>query len=159
MTPPCIRFTQRIASSSELIIGELTIYSAPHRGLILPAVSGARNHQHTFAHPGLSPLPPSVLVQVPYELSLRPIASQKQGIRGWFFPILPHTVRSKFLPAESQYGLIRDNFGLHFDADAPGTGGCIGPQDKRDWAQIIAELMIIGETRQTVPLEVIHMKE
>ncbi len=55
-----------------------------------------------------------------------PLILSNPGIAGKFYKINPHLVKVK--------GTTRGDFGIHFDANVPGTAGCIGIEDPQQWA-------------------------
>jgi hypothetical protein len=61
-----------------------------------------------------------------YMVDSDPLILSNPGIAGKFYKINPHLVKVK--------GTTRGDFGIHFDANVPGTAGCIGIEDPQQWA-------------------------
>ena len=70
------------------------------------------------------------------------------GIRGMFFPIIPFTFRRAD-------GHTRSDFGVHFDANVPGSAGCIVIRNRNTFDRFTA---IMNETKaagiETIPLRI-----
>lgn len=72
-----------------------------------------------------------------------------KGIEGNFFHILPNSVNIE--------GISRGEFGIHFDANVPGTAGCIGIRSRQEW-EGFQELMTHYKKAglETVPLSILY---
>ena len=70
------------------------------------------------------------------------------GIQGMFFPILPFTLRR-------HDGYTRSDFGVHFDANTPGSAGCIVIRNRNTFDRFTD---IMNETKaaglETIPLKI-----
>ncbi|MDJ0600342.1 MAG: hypothetical protein QNJ37_16060 [Crocosphaera sp.] len=60
-----------------------------------------------------------------YTVQTTPIYLPQRGIEGNFFKIDPHLVNI--------WGKTRGDFGIHFDANAPGSAGCVVIRNKSAW--------------------------
>ena len=83
-----------------------------------------------------------------YEVSTQRLwLPQVKGIEGSFFPIQPFSVDIR--------GTIRGDFGIHFDANVPGSAGCIVLRTQAGWTRFL-EIMASLNTRRikSVPLHV-----
>jgi|GEM_PF-380054 len=72
----------------------------------------------------------------------------KPGVNGLFFPIDPFTVRGP-------NGVVRGDFGVHFDANVPGSQGCIVIQNKRTFDRF-RDVMAAARSAgiKQIPLEI-----
>jgi len=91
----------------------------------------------------------------PYRVSTQSLLVSKRGIEGPFFPIIPG-----FISLDFRDGLFihRDGFGIHFDANVPGSIGCIvltKHPEFADFIQTMADFHLRGIT--ALPLEVIYV--
>lgn len=116
-TAPLIIFKQRSEplGSQTLAEGSLECFSTDGSGLILPATSGAPGFQSNANYwtVGKGPLPPGVN----YSVKMEPEPKEARGIEGDFFRV--HPVKMTNGATE------RAGFGIHRDANAPGSAGCI----------------------------------
>lgn len=62
-----------------------------------------------------------------YSVNVKPLYLSLKGIEGNFYKINPHLVKVN--------GNTRGDFGVHFDANVPGTAGCLGIPNPKDWLQ------------------------
>ncbi|MGB5768951.1 MAG: hypothetical protein WBM32_03640 [Crocosphaera sp.] len=91
---------------------------------IFKALSGVGGRED---QPMRGPLPSQKNVQTTrYMVDSDPLILSNPGIAGKFYKINPHLVKVK--------GTTRGDFGIHFDANVPGTAGCIGIEDPQQWA-------------------------
>ncbi|MDJ0598279.1 MAG: hypothetical protein QNJ37_05510 [Crocosphaera sp.] len=60
-----------------------------------------------------------------YTVQTTPIYLPQRGIEGNFFKIDPHLVNI--------WGKTRGDFGIHFDANAPGSAGCVVIRNRKAW--------------------------
>lgn len=93
--------------------------------------SGLPNYQYSGSTrlKGKGPIPSCEYAQVEcYEVSTKAVdRSQVKGVEGSFYPIAPYLVTLKG-------GLLeRGDFGVHFDANVPGSSGCIVFRIQREW--------------------------
>lgn len=104
-------FALKQANSSELIKGSLTFFEDGNQVLSVVASSGLRGHQFAGAHTqvGKGCIPPAN----DWKISTRGNNLTTPGIEGMFYHITP----------DPRFG--RSEFGLHRDANVPGSKGCI----------------------------------
>ncbi len=77
--------------------------------------------------PGKGPIPANNVIGVDcYSVSTTPIYMPGvKGVEGNFYKINPHMVTVN--------GLKRGDFGVHFDANAPGSSGCVVLRTSVGW--------------------------
>lgn len=117
LTPLIIfRQTSEPLGSQTLAEGRLECYDRDGLGVIIPATSGAPGFQSNANYWIVSkgPLPPGQ-----YTVNLEPEAKEARGIEGDFFRIFPVEV------THADGKTKRSGFGIHRDANAPGSAGCI----------------------------------
>lgn len=112
------------------------------------ATSGLGGYQHT-AHSWIrrkGRLPTCEQASIPhYELDLEAInLPNVKGVNGLFYKILPFEVESK--------GLKRSDLGIHFDANVPGSSGCIVIKQHDHWQLFKQQINIIKADTKTLPL-------
>ncbi|OKH39081.1 hypothetical protein NIES2119_08095 [[Phormidium ambiguum] IAM M-71] len=114
-----LKFFMDLKSSSNLILGQLSLYYPNGERIDFTATSGCRgwqSHENIWKR-GRGPIPPDFNYSVPtvgYH-------SETAGIDGEFFHIWPD-------PVKSDSGVTRGEFGIHRDANfdtSPGSAGCI----------------------------------
>lgn len=92
------------------------------------ATSGCPGNQRwdSLDDVGRGPIPRNDQVQLDhYTVSTKPIFLPQRGIEGNFYKINPHLV--------DIWGKTRGDFGIHFDANAPGSAGCVVICNKPAW--------------------------
>lgn len=118
-TMPLIIFrqTSEPLGSQSLAEGRLECYDTNGLGVIIPATSGALGYQSNanYNSVGKGPLPPGS----GYTVAMQPEPKEARGIEGDFYRIYP----VKFLAPDGV--TTRSGFGIHRDANAPGSAGCI----------------------------------
>lgn len=65
--------------------------------------------------------------KIQWRVKLQPVYLPVKGVEGNFYPISPHQVIT------DRNG-IRSDFGIHRDANVPGSMGCIVMSDSRFWS-------------------------
>jgi hypothetical protein len=149
------------AKSADLITGQLMMLvndCVDKTGAwIWNATSGLPTHQKPtdYLIKGKGPIPPSdVLLRMngSYEVDTLSQYNKAKGIDGFIFPIFPELVK---LEDEQGQNFYRSNFGIHFDANVPGSAGCIVITDKDDFLNF-CEVMrgIHAKGIPSIPLEV-----
>ncbi|WP_227873599.1 hypothetical protein [Aphanothece sacrum] len=89
------------------------------------AVSGVGGNE---GQSSAGPIPSVVRVDLKhYSVNTKPLYLSIKGIEGNFYKINPHLVKVD--------GNTRGDFGIHFDANVPGTAGCLGIVDSANWQQ------------------------
>lgn len=136
----------------KFIKGFLTIKKEPDKaGTKLLATSGTQGNQYfkSWLLKGRGCLPPSSALGV----SSYTVSTQKlwlphvKGVEGSFYAISPFSVYLE--------GVTRGDFGIHFDANVPGSAGCIVLPLQSHWdtfRHTITELRVDGY--QSLPLHV-----
>lgn len=143
---PRLEFECRLSTSSEwhLIEGTLLIKKDIEKaGVKLNATSGLPGYQTKGAWriKGRGPIPPSVQI-IPQKWMVatqRLWMSDVKGVEGSFYSISPFQI---LLP-----GVARGDFGIHFDANVPGSSGCIVIRQQDHWdlfRKEIAEFRLDG---------------
>lgn len=132
MATPSLIFEMQLPRfrSWELITGSLILKeTAAAAGIKFLATSGCCAYQYdkSFLIPGRGCLPPSeVLAPKTWEVETRAIELQQvKGVEGNFYAIKPFAV--------SFMGVRRSDLGVHQDANAPGSAGCIVIRDRDHW--------------------------
>lgn len=132
-TPCCM-----VYGTLSLLENERTINS-------FKALSGAQGFQsksHLWAR-GRGPLPPWNYVVSPNPIDLKHI----KGIEGTFYRVFPYEIH--------QAGVTRGDFGIHRDANVPGSAGCIVLPTKLGWPAFQREMKRISSTGE-IPLHVVY---
>lgn len=118
-------FKMNLDNSSTLINGNLFLFSESNftnQAFDAVATSGLRGNQglDDIWVRGNGPIPNLPNLKISTEgVSL----ASNPGVQGMFFPILPFTFRR-------DDGHTRSDFGVHFDANVPGSSGCIVIRNK-----------------------------
>jgi hypothetical protein len=123
-------FHQHLRRTSELIEGRLLLLdSAPCIINTYIATSGLPDNQRfdCLSSPGRGPIPQNSLIGVDcYQVSTTPIHMPSvRGVSGNFYKINPHEVTVS--------GVERGDFGVHFDANVPGSSGCVVLRTSIGW--------------------------
>lgn len=123
-------------------------------GIKLSATSGCRGNQYagSWKLKGRGPLPPSVAISPKiYNVSTQRLwLPNTIGVEGSFYAITPFSV-----PIAG--GMHRGDFGVHFDANVPGSAGCIVIPIQDHW-NTFRETLQKWRTasHQQVPLTVVY---
>lgn len=128
-----------------LVMGQLVLR---HLGKVRDTwivTSGCIGHQYhgSFTAKGKGPLPPSTRVLGGmYQVATKGIfLGQTKGVEGMFYPITPFEVN---------LGVVkRGDFGIHFDANVPGSAGCIVVKNRKPWNEL-EEFMEYAHTHQGI---------
>lgn len=131
-----------LKAQANIIDGVIMLDGKEHK-----ACSGAPGCQvlGQYFRPG-APIPPGS-----YELDLASYYCDTPGIEGQFYHILPDPIVAK-----DGSGKQRSEIGLHRDAGAVGTAGCIGVVGS-DFGALHAALSKLAQERPTLPLEVSYL--
>jgi hypothetical protein len=111
-----------LGKSKQLIMGSLKLIY-PHGEIIdYLATSGIPNWQRLEDQwsRAKGPIP-----QGEYEIPTNPYWVETRGVEGLFFHITPDPVGSG--------DRVRSELGIHYDANVPGTSGCIGLINWEGW--------------------------
>ena len=105
------------------------------------STSGCVGYQFPEAQhiPGRGPIPNCDLVRlVAYQVSTKRLyLPHVRGIEGSFYAISPSSIRINGIP--------RGDFGIHFDANVPGSAGCIVIRNPSDWERFKKEMSDLNE--------------
>lgn len=123
-----------LAESRELIYGNLQLVYPDDRAIDYIATSGCANWQQPGDEwvRGKGPIPAGE-----YEIPSEPYYLETRGIEGDFFHITPD-------PVVSDKG-IRAELGLHFDANVPGSAGCVVLKNREGWLRLCDRLASIAD--------------
>ena len=116
MTSHQLIFTMPLGISQNLILGNLRLIYPDKTPIDYLATSGLPNYQRPddqWAR-GKGPIPAGDKYEIPTE----PYWLETRGVEGNFFHISPDPVGSG--------DRTRSELGIHWDANVPGTSGCIG---------------------------------
>lgn len=115
-------FTMPLGQSKELILGSLKLLYPDGQIIDYLATSGLPDFQRPgdqWAR-GKGPIPKGE-----YEIPTEPYWLNTRGVEGLFFHITPDPVGSG--------DRIRSELGIHYDANVPGTSGCLGLINWEGW--------------------------
>jgi hypothetical protein len=123
-------YHQHLQRTTELIEGRLLLLdSAPSILNTYIATSGLPNNQRfdCLSSPGRGPIPQNSIVGIDcYSVVTKPIYMPGvKGVEGNFYQISPHEVTIN--------GVERGDFGVHFDANVPGSSGCVVLRTNEGW--------------------------
>ena len=116
-------FHQHLLTSSSLIEGRLLLLDSKLTNIANTyiATSGLPNNQSVacLSSPGRGPIPANNVMGVDcYKVLTAPLYMPGvKGVEGNFYKINPHMVKIN--------GVARGDFGIHFDANVPGSSGCV----------------------------------
>jgi len=116
-------FTMPLAVSQKLILGSLKLIYPDGQVIDYLATSGIPDWQRPTDQwaRAKGPIPAGENYQIPTE----PYWLDTRGVEGLFFHITPDPVGSG--------DQIRSELGIHWDANVPGTSGCIGLINWEGW--------------------------
>jgi hypothetical protein len=138
-------FTMPLGVSQKLIVGSLKLYYPNGQIIDYVATSGLpdwqrREDQWARAR---GPLPAGENYEIPTE----PYWLDTRGVEGLFFHITPDPVGSG--------DRIRSELGIHWDANLPGTSGCIGLINWEGWDAFCRRMSQIAALGiKSIPLKV-----
>jgi len=147
------KMTMRTFAVPDLIVGRLYLQREGKKQIEWRATSGLPYCQfyQSWVMRGRGPIPPSdAIVQAMYTVETNkywyPLV---QGIEGSSYKIHPERVLTSLTE--------RSNFELHFDANQPGTAGCIAITNQADWDSLRATIFDIhSQGIRMIPLNVIY---
>lgn len=148
-----LKFTLKTEKNNELIIGllELLKDGIPINAYI--ATSGLPGNQNDgdWVKRGRGLIVPDEVTGKQYKVSTTPVyLPAVKGVEGNFYTISPYLV-------ESGAGQ-RGDFGIHFDANVPGSAGCIVLETKRGWAAFERDIKkILAEGVKEIPLDITYI--
>jgi hypothetical protein len=129
-------FTMSLAVSQELIKGSLVLKYPSGEEINYLATSGLPDWQRPedqWAR-GKGPIP----AREGYRIPTTPYPLDTRGIEGYFFHITPD-------PVIGSGDRIRSELGIHYDANVPGTSGCIGLINRDGWNGFCRRMTKIAE--------------
>jgi hypothetical protein len=115
-------FTMPLAITQKLILGSLELIYPNGTKIDYLATSGLPDYQRPSDEwvRGKGPIPKG-----DYQIPTEPYWLNTRGVEGLFFHITPDPVGSG--------DRIRSELGIHYDANVPGTSGCIGLINWEGW--------------------------
>ena len=137
-------FTMNLAQSPELIYGNLQLIYPTGEAIDYVATSGCADYQRPRDEwiRGKGPIPAGE-----YQIPSEPYYLETRGVEGDFFHITPD-------PVVSDQG-IRAELGLHFDANYPGSAGCVVLKNWEGWRRLCDRLASIADLGvKSLPLTV-----
>jgi len=137
-------FTMPLGHSQNLITGILKLIYPDGQEINYLATSGLPDYQRQGDEwvRGKGPIPKG-----DYEIPTEPYWLNTRGVEGLFFHITPDPVGSG--------DRIRSELGVHFDANVPGTSGCIGLINWEGWNGFCRRMATIASLGiKTIPLKV-----
>jgi len=138
-------FTMPLGKSQSLITGSLKLIYPDGQVIEYLATSGLPDWQRPTDQwvRGKGPIPKGDDYQIPTE----PYLVETRGVEGLFFHITPDPVGSG--------DRVRSELGIHFDANVPGTSGCIGLINREGWQGFCRRMRNIAALRvEFLPLKV-----
>ena len=143
-------FYMDLRQSSELLEGRLILLENGKHVDTYLATSGCPGWQHKDAtdDSGKGPLPSNYeLALNAYTVGTSPIdLSGTKGVSGNFYKIDPHLINIR--------GKTRGDFGVHFDANVPGSAGCIVLRTPKGWDAFQSRMKTLPKLQQVLPLVV-----
>jgi hypothetical protein len=137
-------FTMPLGKSQNLIKGSLKLIYPDGQEIDYLATSGIPDWQRPEDQwtRGKGPIPAGE-----YEIPSEPYWLDTRGVEGLFYHITPDPVG---------FGdRIRSELGIHYDANVPGTAGCIGLINWEGWDGFCRRLRnIASQSVKTLPLKV-----
>lgn len=137
-------FTMQLQAATQLLLGNLQLIYPDGVKIDYLATSGCIQWQQPEDQwaVGRGPIP-----EGDYQIPTIPYWLNTRGIEGWFFHIQPDRV--------SPSGILRSEFGIHFDANVPGTAGCIGVIREFGWRRFCDRMASIAKLGlKSLPLTV-----
>jgi len=134
----------QLARSQNLIYGNLQLIYPNEKPINYLATSGCANWQQPGDEwvRGKGPIPAGE-----YKIPSEPYWLDTRGVEGDFFHITPD-------PVVSEKG-VRAELGIHFDANVPGTAGCIGVIREFGWRRFCDRMASIANLGvKSLPLTV-----
>jgi hypothetical protein len=118
-----LTFTMPLAITQELILGSLKLIYPDGQVIDYLATSGLPDWQRPTDQwvRGKGPIPAG-----DYQIPSEPYWLNTRGVEGLFFHITPD-------PVIGSGDRVRSELGVHWDANVPGTSGCIGLINWEGW--------------------------
>lgn len=148
---PLLLFHNKLLDSSELLEGRLLLIDKESDTIknIYRATSGCASWQEPeeVASRGKGSIPPQNQVGIShYTVVTSPIFMPKvKGVEGNFYKINPHEVIIN--------GTTRGDFGIHRDANVPGSAGCVVLTSTGGWVAFVEDMaFLLSNKISEVPL-------
>lgn len=135
----------KLQSSQSLLWGNLKLVYPDAKEIDYIATSGCTQWQQPGDEwvRGKGPIPAGFNYTIP----TKPYHLDTKGIEGDFFHITPDPVNSD--------GRTRSELGIHFDANVPGSAGCVVLRNLEGWERFLERMDVIAESGiQSIPLSV-----
>jgi hypothetical protein len=137
-------FTMPLGNSQNLILGSLKLIYPDNQIIDYLATSGLPDWQRPTDQwaRGKGPIPAGE-----YQIPSEPYWVDTRGVEGLFFHITPDPVGSG--------DRTRSELGIHWDANVPGTSGCVGLINREGWdgfCRRMAKIAALGI--KSLPLKV-----
>lgn len=154
MTKHLLRFTLRTDRRSGLIIGQLDRLQDGEVVNAYQATSSVAGKQFDGSwnsRGGLIPPDEKFLNGELYEVATTPLWMPRvRGVEGSFYQIFPYSVETD--------GDTRADFGIHFDANVPGSMGCIVLPTQRGWDAFRRDMQQIANSGvKRVDLDIVYL--
>jgi N-acetylmuramoyl-L-alanine amidase len=145
IAPDRVVFSMELKANTRVLqLGQLTFYALGQQLATFVATSGQPGYQSSkhYRTRGKGLIPPYNKLFI----NTKGYHLNTLGIEGQFFPILPDPIPG--------YG--RSEIGLHKDANAPGSAGCIVVQNHRSFTDLVCPLLELADAKgwDRLPLEV-----
>ncbi|MCV3213029.1 hypothetical protein OGM63_05720 [Plectonema radiosum NIES-515] len=154
---PLLLYHQHLQESSQLIEGRLLLIDCETRTIknTYIATSGLPGNQSydCLAQRGTGPIPPISLTGLDsYTVTTAPLDMPNvRGVEGDFYKIDPHEVTIN--------GAERGDFGVHRDANVPGSSGCVVLRTTVGWQAFRKDMHILASSEiKQVPLLVSYSR-
>lgn len=156
MFTPKLKFQMELPKSRSWSLEEgqlVLIDQEGSAGIRFSATSGIVGCQFesSFLYPGRGCLPPSTAIAPQkWTVNTAPVfLPGVRGVAGNFYPIEPFLV--------NVHGVRRSDLGIHFDANVPGSSGCIVLRLKDHWQLFQDKILTLASKGQRfIPLEVVY---
>lgn len=149
MTNHKLIFSLKLGKSNSLLWGNLKLVYPDGREVDYVATSGATGWQSRddlwIRAKGAIPN------GFEYRIPTTPYYLPTRGIEGMFFHITPD-------PVKSPNGRVtRGEFGIHFDANSPGSSGCVVLKNRSGFEAFCDRMRQIAQTGvKAIPLEIVY---
>jgi hypothetical protein len=150
---PHFLFCLRLTEGDNLAAGKLILFDKTSKIETWIATSGMPGSQGegNWALQGRGFLPPIENTNAKqWSVQTKPIdSSGVRGVEGLFYPILPMMVKLTT-------GNERGCFGIHFDANVPGSAGCVVIRNWKPWEEFKL-WMATNNHRDSIPLNTVYI--
>jgi hypothetical protein len=154
---PLLLFYQQLRDSSQLLEGRLLLIDTDSTEIknTYIATSGSIGNQSSSSvdDRGRGPIPPVNAIGIDhYTVATAPLnMTSVKGVEGNFYKIDPHFVQIE--------GVQRGDFGIHRDANVPGSAGCVVLRTPTGWQGFEADMKTLATAGiKQVPLLVSYSK-